>query len=188
MWCTQCHTAFSWRKGTIEAGGVHNPHYYDYMRAHGNLPRAAGDVPCGGMPTWAYVARLSNNPLIQQIHRFYAHIQYVVLNRYNVNVAGDNRDLRIKFMIKDLTEEYFKKKLQQREKARQKKTEIRQVFEMYQAVTVDLFQSYLQHKTPETLMNEFNQLRTHTNDELRKLSRRYTNCAVPLIRDDYSVY
>ena len=188
MWCTQCHTAFSWRRGTIEAGGVHNPHYYDYMRARGNLPRAAGDVPCGGMPTWAQVARVSNHQTVAQIHRFYAHIQHVVLNRYVVNVVEDNRDLRIKFMIKDFTDEVFKKKLQQREKARQKKTEIRQILEMYQTVTIDLFQSFVQHKTIETLLQEFDQLKTHTNEELRKLSRRYTNCTVPLIRDDYSVY
>lgn len=188
MWCTQCHTAFSWRRGTIEAGGVHNPHYYDYMRARGNLPRAAGDVPCGGMPVLGVVMRLANNQTIAQIHRFYAHIQHVVLNRYVVDVVEDNRDLRIKFMIKDFTDEVFKKKLQQREKARQKKTEIRQILEMYQTVTIDLFQSFLQHKTVETLLQEFEQLKAHTNEELRKVSKRYTNCTVPLIRDDYSVY
>ena len=32
MWCPECHTAFSWNKGTIEKGVVHNPHYYDFMR------------------------------------------------------------------------------------------------------------------------------------------------------------
>jgi hypothetical protein len=31
MWCTQCHTAFSWRTGNIETR-IHNPHYYEYMR------------------------------------------------------------------------------------------------------------------------------------------------------------
>jgi 16S rRNA C1402 N4-methylase RsmH len=91
-------------------------------------------------------------------------------------------------MIKDFTDEVFKKKLQQREKARQKKTEIRQVLEMYQAVTIDLFQSLMQHKDPASTMREFAQLREHTNEELRKVSKRYTNCSVPLIREDYSLY
>jgi hypothetical protein len=32
MWCTECHTAFSWRTGQIETGVVHNPHFYQYQR------------------------------------------------------------------------------------------------------------------------------------------------------------
>lgn len=39
MWCVECKTAFSWSKGTVENGTVHNPHYYQWMREHG-----------GGMP------------------------------------------------------------------------------------------------------------------------------------------
>ena len=31
MWCTHCNTAFSWSKGTIENGSVHNPHYFDWL-------------------------------------------------------------------------------------------------------------------------------------------------------------
>ena len=39
MWCIECKTAFSWAKGTIEKGVVHNPHYYQWMRQNGGLPR-----------------------------------------------------------------------------------------------------------------------------------------------------
>ncbi len=35
MWCVECKTAFSWSKGTVETGMVHNPHYYQWMRQHG---------------------------------------------------------------------------------------------------------------------------------------------------------
>lgn len=31
MWCTNCHNAFSWSRGTIEKGTIHNPHYYDWV-------------------------------------------------------------------------------------------------------------------------------------------------------------
>ncbi len=31
MWCTYCNTAFSWSKGTIESGSIHNPHYFDWL-------------------------------------------------------------------------------------------------------------------------------------------------------------
>lgn len=44
MWCTLCHTAFSWKTGHIE-NTIHNPHYFEYMRrTHGSVPRNPGDV------------------------------------------------------------------------------------------------------------------------------------------------
>lgn len=49
MYCTQCHTAFSWNTGMIETGRIHNPHYYEYRRQQGNLQREQGDIPCGGI-------------------------------------------------------------------------------------------------------------------------------------------
>jgi len=39
MWCIECKTAFSWAKGTVEKGVVHNPHYYQWMRQNGGVPR-----------------------------------------------------------------------------------------------------------------------------------------------------
>ena len=39
MWCTQCHTAFSWRRGTIETR-IHNPHYYEWQRQQNGKARA----------------------------------------------------------------------------------------------------------------------------------------------------
>jgi len=41
MWCTLCHTAFSWTTGVIEKK-IHNPHYYQWMRsqsANGEIAR-----------------------------------------------------------------------------------------------------------------------------------------------------
>jgi hypothetical protein len=35
MWCVECKTAFSWNRGTIETGNVHNPHFFQWMRQTG---------------------------------------------------------------------------------------------------------------------------------------------------------
>ena len=45
MWCTQCHTAFSWTTGQVEIGVVHNPHYLEWQRRQGAVtPRGATAV------------------------------------------------------------------------------------------------------------------------------------------------
>ena len=50
MWCTGCKVAFSWKKGTIETGTIHNPHYYQWtsQQMNGNF-RNPLDVICGGL-------------------------------------------------------------------------------------------------------------------------------------------
>lgn len=192
MYCTQCHTAFSWRTGRVETGTIHNPHYYDYMRRNGGLPRNPGDVPCGGFPEWSHVSRYMTRASIfwtqvANAHRSYAHCQYALIPRYTTGV-NDNRDLRIKFMIGDIDEMEFKRKIQQREKARQRKTDIRQVLEMVMAVLVDVFQKFVQDQDIDDLVTALDNLRTHVNGTMTIVSKRYSNCAVPKFNENFDIY
>jgi hydrogenase maturation factor HypF (carbamoyltransferase family) len=100
--------------------------------------------------------------------------------------ANDNRDLRISLMIGDLSEDEFKKKIQQREKARQRKTDIRQVIEMLRAVLLDLFQDFAQTKNTDTLHLSLCELQKHYNDTLLAVSKRYSKCAIPLLTGNFS--
>ena len=53
MYCTKCHTPFSWIRGTIEKGVIHNPHFYEFQRQQngGIAPRNIGDIACGYCPS-----------------------------------------------------------------------------------------------------------------------------------------
>ena len=204
MWCTQCHTAFSWNTGRIEEHRVHNPHYYDWMRQNGALPREPGDVPCGGLPPlegmrmtlgnwngsrYSQDTRTVAQKHLWNIHRVHTHIQWVVQGRYiAADRAAGNRDLRVKFMLKDFTEDIFKKKLQQREKASEKKEAIRQVLDMYQAVTIDLFRTLQEDGKCQEALRSFTNLRDHANECFSKISKRFTNCATPNISENFDCY
>jgi hypothetical protein len=63
MYCTMCHTPFSWKTGQVVGGTIHNPHYYEFMRQNGGMPRANGDIPCGGLPReiWGLEIRRCND-------------------------------------------------------------------------------------------------------------------------------
>jgi hypothetical protein len=193
MWCTQCHTAFSWKTGRVEGGVVHNPHYFEAQRLLGRVPRAHGDVPCGGFPDWPPVAQRIVNcsvelrNIFRNAYRSFGHGYHVLIPRYRTNDQEENRDLRIKLMIGDINEEEFKKKIQQREKARQRKTDIRQVLEMFTAVLNDLFQTFIQTRDVVILEGSLVELRSHTNDTFSALSKRWSKCAVPRVSEFYDL-
>jgi hypothetical protein len=54
MWCTQCHTTFSYQTGNVDNGRLHNPEYYRWIRENNNgvVPREQGDQrpECGNEP------------------------------------------------------------------------------------------------------------------------------------------
>jgi len=183
MWCTACHTAFSWRHGTIVTSIIHNPHYYDYMRANGGLPRNIHDQPCGGMPEWSSVRLFGIN---HSMYRAPVHAQHVIMNQFN-NQTFDpnrNRELRIKFMLNELTEEKFKISIQRDEKNRQKSSDIHNVIEMFVTVSTDLFQRLVIERDVQRFCTEFENVRTYMNDSLNVVSKNYSNCKIPFLSQE----
>jgi hypothetical protein len=185
MWCTQCHTAFSWRHGTIVTSIIHNPHYYDYMRTNGGLPRNPLDRPCGGMPEWPVVRSLG---ISHAVYRLPLHADLVLRPFYDRRDfdPNHNRELRIKYMLNEIDSDKFKTLIQRDEKSRQKNNDVYNVLEMFSTVITDLLQTFVTERNMVAFNAELEELRVYVNQSMTSVSKNYSNCRVPRIREDLS--
>ena len=195
MWCTSCHTAFSWRTGHKINGTIHNPHFYEFQRHAGTLNRELGDVPCGGMPSYRELLgkiRQSRNlmtandtELLIQMHRLTSHVVLVEIPRYNAVAinAQSNLDLRISFMLNELTTDAFKEKLQQREKKAQKKQEIGMILNMFVQTMSDFYRQAILDDSYAQQVVDIRALIQYFNKSLKQVSQKFA-CVVPHIHEE----
>ena len=145
MWCVMCKIAFSWRTGQRE-NVIHNPHYYEYLRQNGGvIPRQPGDILCGREINQNFIYGICVRILDLSIKRIYTeicrniiHIRYSDMNRFHHETQNVNRDLRINFLRKFITEDYWKIILQRREKKFNKDREYYQIIRMFIDVSTDI--------------------------------------------------
>lgn len=198
MWCTQCNVAFSWRTGAVVTNGViHNPHYYEWLRrTRGDVPRAHGDVPCGGLPgAYEVDAVLRRSTAItasetlrmRDLHRVLRHTQHVDLPRLRREadgggVAQRNADLRLRYLLNQVDQDEWRRKLQQREKRRERAFAVMQVYDMFVGAATDTFRALVQggHDARGAL-DELMQLQAFANESLDSIAGRF-NMAVKRLR------
>ena len=163
MWCTQdgCQTAFSWNTGHIVTGVVHNPHYYDWLRRqnNGQMPRQAGDIPCGGLPNaWQFTRLLQNISLsvverarIATIHRCFGDIIHVRLPDFPARrLANTNKDIDVKYLMNELSELEWQKMLEQRETRFERKKEFGQILTTFAHVGSEMIRTIEAEATSAT--------------------------------------
>jgi hypothetical protein len=203
MWCTQCQTTFSWRTGQVEAGHTHNPHYYEWMRKNGGLPRAPGDG--GGNCELPHIQEVQgaitnketllkirggvtdvmspNDKLVLSLletHRELIHVEHAVRLSLHTG-APDNYVLRVKFLTKEITEDKFKALIQQRDKAYRKNVAKNQIYQMTYTVASDLYRIMLTNKNTVGTKKELDALFNYSNDCLTKVAEAYS-CKVELYK------
>jgi hypothetical protein len=200
IFCTQCHTAFSWRTGRIETGRIHNPHYFQWIRTrHVQVPREAGDVPCGGFPSFQTLERkmielnvcISHIIYVREVLNFGKFIQTKEVPKCPVWTGRDKAmDLHsIQYLAGELSEKRWKKMLYDHEVNREVNTEKRLLYDMLLAVLIDYMNYVLLMNTSEELANmlsELEEFRTYYNTCIDSLKTSFSHEKFKKIRYDWS--
>lgn len=190
MYCTLCFTAYSYNTGKVVTGVIHNPHYYERMRAlHGGVvppQNRPAEIPCGEAMT-LYIAYnrltyqfVNKHPIISSAYRLAGHMDHTLLGnrradrwyRFLAHPAHpqNNEELRVKYMLNELTEKQFKQKVQLNDKKHQKELEIRGSYELFKTLVMDFF---LSNPTDETVPQLPILVEEFVNNPLKQIAHRY---------------
>ena len=202
MWCTGCHTTFDWNTGKkVVSGPLHNPHLLEYMRTknNGQVPRAPGDVQCGGICTRSEMNTITHkigydNLTCDNLRTIHRVVTDITLNRVRelreeCQTLLDFQKQRIKYIVGEITKEELASRIFRNDRIRQKNTELLNIFELLSAVGIDMFNRLLANinlpreevkKLVLEQIEQYNRLRLHCNGLFAIISNTY-NQMVPQI-------
>ena len=198
MFCVQCHTAFSWRSGQVETGVIHNPHYFEALRA-GNIgqerhqPHQGG---CGELRPFRQVQMIIDRFSMESLRKsveegkggiltfdriklndeltfFYqqmTHHRAVTLPRFT-NVVNRDEE-RIKYLIGRIEKKKFMQRLYVHKVTTFRQLEEQQIMNTYVTTGEEMFRMMLQSSVLETL-DQFRKLTMLTIQALAEIDKKY---------------
>ena len=210
MYCIKCHTAFSWKTGKIEYGTVHNPEYFRWMRENNReIPRNPLDIvdivenDCNNtlLPYHRYLQFLRqyypcedngisiiDQDIVIAISNMYSTIRHAnhLDTLFNIRYNNENnmfRELRVSYMLNEITMEEFKVKLQRYEKQKEKEEKINNVWALLRIVLLEYLLKITekQHSIPEgkhiieDTIDKAENIRVHCNESFVKISKMYNS-------------
>ena len=189
MWCPECHCAFNWNTLRLETGVIHNPHYFAFMRQHGQVPefgRNNGACDENGLVNRYDVMHYvrshcpDDSPIgfgILRLLRFAGHEldRGRFIERCEAQNATFLQELRIKYMINELCEEEYKKLLQRHEKKASKERDVQMVRQMFVTTASDLLRALIQDNNLIKFAEMAVNILEYTCNELQRIARQYNN-------------
>jgi hypothetical protein len=193
MFCTLCHTAFSWTKGTIEKGVIHNPHYFQWKMSNTkptstpiNLDLCNENLYPDFNLIYPSLSKLNSKcaEWIPTFLRYFIHIREVVRPIYqNMLINDEKMEINVKYIMGNISKSEWKKQLYDTDKRQHLAQDILDLIEMASAISGERFRKLIEDcnasskKLSETLQNTYlsdlNSLVSYFESELENIKKRY---------------
>lgn len=188
MWCVECHAVWSWNTGEIDhSGRVHNPHYFQFLRNGdtNTIRREDGDVLCGGDVTGLEMREsiMNSNTIIEYEEKnAVLNIAYIIIEQVN-HMSGYElpkyreaseivlRDMRVKYLRNQYTDQQWFNELKKFEKKERRKKEYRDIMGLYIASIQDLLRNSVEIGTLQ--LKEIIEMKEYANNVFEKLNKQY---------------
>lgn len=203
MWCVGCHTAFSWLSNKIETGTIHNPHYMQYQRENIHSEnRELGNCNADGIPMYdifdiAYNKLDSHSKHNYPIKDVYTVCRLLELYRIpslqtTIENMSDNEQLRVKYLLKEITENELSKEIINRDIKKRRMIENMHIYNLLYTIGRDALWAFTDAIRDKQLIQichdaviQFVNVSKYVNIEWRKLCHTY-NVIMPFIEISYN--
>lgn len=191
MWCTVCHIAFSWKTGKQE-NRIHNPHYFAWIRENGvQDEQRLRNHDCGVLTqNHAEIILHQHNELTRSEKNILCvYIQSMIHNTLNYRIDNlenqfqMNRELRVKYLVNEISENQLKISIQRNNKKKLKINEITQVNNLMNTVFLDIINRFID-TNHVTVFQELEEIRLYCNNLLTDISKTY-NCVEYKYNDNF---
>lgn len=207
MWCVKCHIQFSWRTGAQMTGYNHNPEYFRWMRETGqeinrNPHEANRQIMCGVTLDDYTITRIASNVFhndknvvicFQRLYRFYRHVEYKLTHaHHNENNETELRNLRVRYLLGDITKDYWKRTLQQIDKKTKKIIAYNNIWRLIQTVMTSFMEQIItcsnENLSPIEYLNiikEAQNFKVYVNDSFNKTCSVFGSTSCPGIDEQW---
>jgi hypothetical protein len=183
MFCTMCHTPFSWKTGLVVTGRIHNPHYFEMLRRTGRedeLLRDAQELNCGNRQAQAYQFLLKNYKhyiFLGYIRQVLDDLEMVIVPELTRKIGLDTTSININYISGKYSTKEWSTQLYKKERARLYHQELLDINTALVNTIADLILS-TDLESISSLEAQLIELFEYTNVSLREVASFF----------DYSIY
>ena len=184
MFCVSCHTAFSWDRGTIEKGVIHNPHFYQWQKTL-QATAAPLQTPAVDLCNENYFPSISDLSVYQKsydsytekwlfkFHQFITHLYLAVRPAYLTTSSTDLKmDINVNYMMTAFGKTEWKKRLYEADRRQEMARDMVELIDMVYAISGERFRNFIRERDVQHI-KDVEKVLIYTIDEFDKIKKRH---------------